>query len=75
MKLRLSENARRVLEARYLRRGPDGAVVETPEELFRRVPRSVAAEARFDNAQAAGPWEERFFDALTRLDFLPNSPP
>jgi ribonucleoside-diphosphate reductase alpha chain len=75
VKLRLSENARRVLEARYRRRGPDGAIVETPEELFRRVAHSVAgAEAHFDDAGTAGRWEELFFDALTRLDFLPNSP-
>jgi ribonucleoside-diphosphate reductase alpha chain len=75
VKLRLSENARRVLEARYLRRGPDGDIVETPEELFRRVARSVAAaEARFDDVGAAGRWEELFFDTLTGLDFLPNSP-
>ncbi len=75
MRLRLSGNAQRVLEARYLRRGPDGDIIEMPEHLFRRVARSIAAaEGRFDDARAAGHWEELFFDALTRLDFLPNSP-
>lgn len=33
----LSPNALRVLEARYLRRDSARKVVETPEELFRRV--------------------------------------
>ena len=33
----------RVLSERYLRRDPEGRVVETPDELFRRVARGVAA--------------------------------
>lgn len=70
----LTDNARRVLEARYLRRDPRGEIVETPDELFRRVAVAVAAaEERWD-AQAAPVWEERFFDLLAGLDFLPNSP-
>ena len=35
--------AARVLTERYLRRDPEGRVVETPDELFRRVARGVAA--------------------------------
>jgi ribonucleoside-diphosphate reductase alpha chain len=63
-----------VLQARYLRRDPSGEVVETPEELFRRVAHSVAqAEDRFSEA-GAGEWEERFFESMTCLDLLPNSP-
>jgi len=73
--LQLSENAVRVLRARYLRRDAGGRIMETPEELFRRVARGVAqAEARFGDGRAAGAWEEAFLDALTGLDFLPNSP-
>jgi ribonucleoside-diphosphate reductase alpha chain len=69
-----SDNALRVLCARYLRRDSSGEVVETPEELFRRVARSVAqAEDRFGDA-GAGEWEERFIEAMTCLDLLPNSP-
>jgi ribonucleoside-diphosphate reductase alpha chain len=70
-----SDNALRVLRARYLRRDGAGQVVETPEELFRRVAHSIAlAEASFGDAAAAGQWEEAFFDALIHLEFLPNSP-
>ena len=74
MEKSLSDNALRVLQARYLRRDPSGEVVETPEELFRRVAHSVAqAEDRFSEA-GAGEWEERFFESMTCLDLLPNSP-
>jgi ribonucleoside-diphosphate reductase alpha chain len=74
VEMQLSDNALRVLRARYLRRDPSGEIAETPQELFRRVAHSIAqAEERFGDA-AAGEWEERFFEAMTRLDFLPNSP-
>lgn len=73
--MQLSENARRVLEARYLRRDARGTVRETPDELFARVARAVAhAELLAGNAAQAAHWEERFYQRLTRLDFLPNSP-
>jgi ribonucleoside-diphosphate reductase alpha chain len=67
----LTDNARQVLERRYLLRDEGGAVIETPEALFRRVARAVAAaepeEAR-DEAAA------RFEARLSALEFLPNSP-
>ena len=73
--LGLSDSARKVLEARYLRRGPDGQLLETPQELVRRVARAVAAgEARYGGDAAAAQLEELFLDLLARLDFLPNSP-
>jgi ribonucleoside-diphosphate reductase alpha chain len=72
--MQLSDNALRVLEARYLRRDPSGEIIETPEELFRRVAHSIAqAENRFEDT-AAKEWEETFFEAMTCLDLLPNSP-
>ena len=75
MQVQLSEHALQVLRARYLRRDPSGQVAETPAELFRRVARSIArAEARCGDAAAAGEWEERFFEAMARLELLPNSP-
>jgi Ribonucleotide reductase, all-alpha domain len=42
MRGHLTENALKVLEARYLRRDARGRVIETPGELFRGVARSVA---------------------------------
>jgi len=71
----LSENARRVLDSRYLRRDDRGQIAESVEECFTRVARAVAAaERRFGGESAVGQWEGRFFDALAGLDFLPNSP-
>lgn len=73
--MQLSENARRVLEVRYLRRDAQGKVNETPEQLFARVARAVAhAELLLGNREQAALWEERFYRLLTSLDFLPNSP-
>lgn len=74
MALTLTDNAKRVLQARYLRKSADRQILETPEELFRRVARAVArAEGSFPGGRPE-PWEEAFFDAMAALDFLPNSP-
>ncbi|NOY53928.1 MAG: adenosylcobalamin-dependent ribonucleoside-diphosphate reductase [Deltaproteobacteria bacterium] len=71
----LSENARLVLEQRYLRRNAEGKVTETPEEMFARVARHVAAaEAGYRRGPSPAEMEERFFEVMTGLDFLPNSP-
>jgi ribonucleotide reductase alpha subunit len=75
MPIHLSENARKVLEARYLQRDSSGQIIETPQELFQRVARSIAkAEEQFDNAKATSQWEENFLETLVHRDFLPNSP-
>jgi ribonucleoside-diphosphate reductase alpha chain len=68
-----SENARTVLARRYLRKDAGGRVVETPGQMLRRVARAVAAaEARYGGDPQS--IEARFFDALARLELLPNSP-
>lgn len=67
--------ALRVLQERYLRRDPDGLVVETPDELFLRVARGVAAaEARYGGAEAEARQAAAFQEALSSLKFLPNTP-
>ncbi len=71
----LGENAIRVLESRYLRKDAEGNVIETPDQMFRRVAANVAAaEARYGDAHAPSLWEETFYQAMSQLDFLPNSP-
>ncbi len=71
----LSPNAVTVLERRYLKRDPDGTVLEQPADMFRRVAASVAAaESRFDPKADTASLAETFYDMMARLEFLPNSP-
>ncbi|HET6349600.1 MAG TPA: ribonucleotide reductase N-terminal alpha domain-containing protein, partial [Candidatus Krumholzibacteria bacterium] len=72
----LTENALRVLETRYLRKDGNGAVVETPDDMFRRVAENISsAECQYGaSPEEVRMWEERFFDAMRQLEFLPNSP-
>jgi ribonucleoside-diphosphate reductase alpha chain len=73
--IKLSDNALRVLERRYLGKDGDGKVIETPQELFRRVAKHIAsAELHYDTEADVSFWEEAFFQLMTNLDFLPNSP-
>ena len=73
--LNLTENARHVLERRYLKKDKQGQVIETPEEMFRRVAQTVASAELIYNPEAdAGIWEDEFYRLMTSLDFLPNSP-
>ena len=72
--LKLTVNAVKVLERRYLLRDDEGRLAETPEQMFRRVARAVACvEARFVGGDAAEA-EEAFVAAMSGLEFLPNSP-
>ena len=71
----LTENARQVLERRYLAKDKNGKPIETPEQLFRRVARTIAsAELIYDSKADTGKWEEEFYYQMANLDFLPNSP-
>src|SRR5258707_13004750 len=75
MNCELSDNALRVLEKRILARDQNGHVAETPEEMFRRVAHSVASAALQYNAPSdAGRNEDTFFEIMSNLEFLPNSP-
>ena len=73
--IQISENALKVLERRYLRKDEDGNIIETPEELFRRVAHFIAsADALYDPSANLKKTEESFFSMMTRLEFMPNSP-
>jgi len=75
MSLSLSKSAMVVLERRYLRKDGRGRPAETPEDLFRRVARAVAAaDAKFDPKADVKQVEEDFYHLMTNLDFVPNSP-
>ena len=64
------------LEHRYLLKDDQWNLVETVEGLFRRVAGAIAAPDRAygatDDQVAAA--EEEFYGAMTRMEFLPNSP-
>jgi len=71
----LTKNAMTVLEKRYLKRDLQGNVIETPEEMYRRVAKNVAQADRFYQPQVdLTPVEEEFYCLMASLDFLPNSP-
>lgn len=73
--MKISPNARTVLERRYLVRNDKGEVVETVEELFHRVAHAIAApDALYDKKADVQALEETFYACMTALDFLPNSP-
>jgi ribonucleoside-diphosphate reductase alpha chain len=77
--LKLTANALTVLERRYLARDADGRVIETPEDLFRRVAANIAqAERAYAGPEraedVAAQWQQRFLELMTSLRFLPNSP-
>ncbi len=73
--LALSDNARRVLERRYLRKNDDGRITESPEEMFSRVAKHIAkAEKRYGGDARVKEMEEIFYQMMTELKFLPNSP-
>lgn len=75
-KLKLSENAIKVLEKRYLKRDKDGNCTETPADMFKRVASSIAnADLQYGKSQAqADELANKFYKAITDLYFMPNSP-
>jgi ribonucleoside-diphosphate reductase alpha chain len=73
--IKISSKSKVVLEKRYLRKNEKGEIVETPEEMFRRIARNIAsADAKYTNTIDTAPIENRFYDAMSNLEFLPNSP-
>ena len=74
-RVELTANARRVLEKRYLKKDAQGRAAETPEGLFRRVAKALAAaELIYDPNAGIAAKEDEFYRAMANLEFLPNSP-
>lgn len=69
----LTKNALKVLEKRYLRKDENGKVIETPEQMFRRVASNIAkADEKYGGDVKKT--EKEFYDMMVNLYFLPNSP-
>jgi len=71
-----TDNAIQVLERRYLAKDAQGNTIETPEEMFHRVAKAVASADRKygKNPEEIYEIEEMFYNAMTDLEFMPNSP-
>src|SRR5271165_4556231 len=69
----LTDNARTVLQKRYLRRGTDGKPAETEQEMFWRVAYHIAL-AEADLGGDVMQYARRYYEMLTGLEFFPNSP-
>jgi ribonucleoside-diphosphate reductase alpha chain len=71
--LKLSLNALKVLERRYLLKNEEGEVRETPAQLFKRVAAAIASpDERYGGDVART--EESFYNLMTSFEFMPNSP-
>jgi ribonucleoside-diphosphate reductase alpha chain len=76
VKPKLSENAKVVLEKRYLAKDESGNVIETPEEMFHRISKFIASADRIygKGDDEVNRTATDFYEMMTRLEFLPNSP-
>jgi ribonucleoside-diphosphate reductase alpha chain len=74
--IKLTINAIKVLERRYLKKDDNGRAIETPGEMFRRVANNIAqAERNYGaNDDEVARTEEEFFEMIKNLEFMPNSP-
>ena len=74
--LSLTPNAMKVLERRYLKKDDNGKPAERPEDMFERVAHNIAqAEKNYGaTEEEAEKVAVEFFETMTALDFLPNSP-
>lgn len=72
----LSQNARTVLEKRYLVKDKTGKSVETPEDMFWRVATTVAeADRRYGATdKQVEQVANQFYELMTQRRFEPNSP-
>ena len=72
----LTDNARVVLRRRYLSKDRDGNVLEDPDGMFRRVARNLSqSDLEYGATEAErAATEQRFYEVMRRLEFLPNSP-
>jgi ribonucleotide reductase alpha subunit len=73
--LKLPINTMEVLKRRYLLRDEKQNIIESPSELFGRVAGQIAAvEDNFKSKYSREQMEQRFYQMMRNLEFLPNSP-
>ncbi|MHA1847107.1 MAG: adenosylcobalamin-dependent ribonucleoside-diphosphate reductase [Promethearchaeota archaeon] len=74
-KMHLSKISRLILQERYLLKNEEGKIIETPEQLFRRVATQVSKPDR----KRLNPTDfekeiTTFYQIMLDLEFIPNSP-
>jgi len=68
-----SQNAIRILKARYYMKGDKGGFLDkSPADLFKRVAEFIASAEKSKTDQQK--WSRKFFKVMLDRDFLPNSP-
>ena len=73
--MRISENAKVVLEKRYLTKDANGKVLDSIEELFVRVASTIAAaDLTYDKNADIKAIADVFYNMMIEMEFLPNSP-
>lgn len=73
--MEFTPNAIRVLEKRYLAKDTKGNLIEKPQDMLRRVATAIAAADRvFDEKADVAALENKFYNLMASLKFLPNSP-
>jgi len=74
--IKLSDNALKILKKRYLKKDDSGSVIESPEEMFRRVADNIAqADLLYGSKdEDVRKISDQFYDLMASLRFLPNSP-
>ena len=73
--MKLSENAIKVLEKRYLEKDEDGNLIEDVEGMFKRVAKAIAsADENYTDKAGIEKIEMEFYEMMANLEFLPNSP-
>lgn len=73
--MEFTPNALRVLEKRYLAKDQNGNLIEKPQDMLRRVAVAIAdADLLFDEQADLASVQNKFYNMMSSLRFLPNSP-
>ncbi|MBU0762839.1 MAG: vitamin B12-dependent ribonucleotide reductase [Candidatus Altiarchaeota archaeon] len=73
--IKLTINAVKVLERRYLVKDGSGKVIETPKQMFQRVAGNIAhADLIYDKNADVKRTAREFYQLMANLEFMPNSP-
>ncbi len=72
----ITDNAQVVLKKRYLQKNGKGEIIETPDQMFRRVADALAEpDLSYGKSKAeVKKTADAFYRAMASLEYLPNSP-